>query len=303
MPPQCVSCVQLPTMPPVRLRPEAGAAWAYFPFVADATAHLKEQGIELFATQVARAAKNGKTRNGREFRSTSPDADVPSLPVTSEDMAPDSGQRQGGVLTFFTPASELAAYFCCGEKLLGDIISCPGCGQQVHAQCTWNPKIKDKTEAEPAIETHVSQGMTVCAYCVAVSLCQCVTVSLCHCPTLPLFTDVITRNPEIKDKSKAERATETHVSQGMTVCAYCVAVSFRHCVTVSPCHCVTPPPHRVMCWYIHETVTAPCVHTCITWSLCHCVPLHCPQMPSVQVMNMHRTALGSGCAPMPTMPT
>ena len=22
---------------------------------------------------------------------------------------------------------------CCGEKLLGDIVSCPGCGQQVHA--------------------------------------------------------------------------------------------------------------------------------------------------------------------------
>ena len=54
-------------MPPVWLRPEAGGAWAYFPSVADATAHLKEQGIELFATQVSRAAKNGKTRNGWEF--------------------------------------------------------------------------------------------------------------------------------------------------------------------------------------------------------------------------------------------
>ena len=50
-------------MPPVWLRPEAGGAWAYFPSVADATAHLKEQGIELFATQVSRAAKNAKTRH------------------------------------------------------------------------------------------------------------------------------------------------------------------------------------------------------------------------------------------------
>ena len=122
-------------MPPVWLRPEAGGPWAYFPSVADATAHLKEQGIELFATQVSRAAKNAKTRNGWEFRSTSPDADVPSLPATSEDMAPDSGQRQGGVLTFFTPASELAACGCCG-----DIVSYPGCGQQVHALCTQGAK-------------------------------------------------------------------------------------------------------------------------------------------------------------------
>ena len=33
---------------------------------------------------------------------------------------------------------------------------------------------------EGAIETHVSQGMTACAYCFAVSLCHCVTVPLCH---------------------------------------------------------------------------------------------------------------------------
>ena len=82
----------------------------------------------MFATQVSRAAKNAKTRNGWKFRSTSPDADVPSPPATSDDMAPDSGQRQGGVLTFFTPASELAACGCFGEKLLGNIVSCSGCG-------------------------------------------------------------------------------------------------------------------------------------------------------------------------------
>ena len=150
-------------------------------------------------------------------------------------------------------------------------------------------------------------------------LCRRVTVSLCHCPTVSPFTcltDVITQQHQNKFSFPSEDASETHVSQGMTTCAYCVAVSLYHCVTVSLCHCPTvtpltcslslchpPPPHRVMCWYIHETVTAPCVHTCITWSLCHCVPLHCPQMSSVQVTNMDRTALGSGCAPMPTMPT
>ena len=31
-------------------------------------------------------------------------------------------KRQGGVLTFFTPASKLAACGCCGDKLLGDIV-------------------------------------------------------------------------------------------------------------------------------------------------------------------------------------
>ena len=44
------------------------------------------------------------------------------------------------VLTFFTPATELAACGCCGEKLLGDIVSCPGCGQQVHSLCTQGAK-------------------------------------------------------------------------------------------------------------------------------------------------------------------
>ena len=115
-------------MPRVWLRPEAGGTWAHFPSVADGTTHLKEQGIDLFATQVSRAAKNAKTRNGWQFRSTSLDADVPSPPATSDDMGPDSRQRQGDVPAFFTPASELAACGCCGEKLLGDIVSCPGYG-------------------------------------------------------------------------------------------------------------------------------------------------------------------------------
>ena len=327
-------------MPPVWLRAEASGAWAYFPSVADATAHLGQQGIGLFATEVSRAAKNGKTRNGWEFRSTSPYADVPSLPATSEDMVPDSGQRQGGVLTFFTPASELAACGCCGEKLLGDIVSCPGCGQQVHALCTQGAKCfrcvcrvcnsppRDAMRPCKSCKHRVHVACTVQVPYRAEVTCKvsapkprlsprprkkqvkrrfnpqgrwaAPVLPLSYCATVHMFTDVITQDPRIKDKTEAEPAIETHVSQGMTVCAYCVTVSFCHCVTASLCH---PPPHRVMCWYIHEIVAAPCVHTCITWSLCHCVPLHCPQMPSVEVMNMDTTALGSGGAPMPTMPT
>ena len=89
--------------------------------------------------------------------------------------------------------------------------------------------------------------------------------------------------------TRTMRAGRSHTAflglqdQGMTACAYCVTVSLCHCVTVPlchrshvHCHCAPPPPHRVMCLNIHETVTAPCVHTCITWSLCHCVPLQCP---------------------------
>ena len=105
--------------------PKHRGIWACFLSVADATAHLKEQGTKLFTTQVCRVAKNTQMRGGWQFRSTSPDAGVPSPPTTSDDMGPDSGQRQGGVLTFFTLASELAACGSCGQKLLGDIVSCP----------------------------------------------------------------------------------------------------------------------------------------------------------------------------------
>ena len=167
-----------------------------------------------------------------------------------------------------------------------------------------DPRVKKRTESEGAIETHVSQGMTACAYCVTVSLCHCVTVSLshcvtvhmfdrcdhtgsqsekenrerarnrdtrlprydsvcilchcvtvslCHCPSVSPFTcltDVITQDPRMKIRTESERAIETHVSQGMTVCAYCVhIVSLCHCVTVPPFTCSLslchspPPPH------------------------------------------------------------
>ena len=67
----CVHRSFVNSCPPVWLRPEACGTWAYFPSVADATAHLKEQGIGLFATQVFRAAKNAKMRNALQFCSTS----------------------------------------------------------------------------------------------------------------------------------------------------------------------------------------------------------------------------------------
>ena len=57
------------------------------------------------------------------------------LPPTTWDQISDNAKVVCGVLTFFTPASELAACGCCGEKLFG-----PGCGQQVHALCTQGAK-------------------------------------------------------------------------------------------------------------------------------------------------------------------
>ena len=68
---------------------------------------------------------------------------------------------------------------------------------------------------------------------------QVVNVSPCHSPTVPLFTDVITQRNVNTEPRNAEPATETHVSQGMTVCAYCV--------TVSMCH-APPHPHPVISW-------------------------------------------------------
>ena len=89
-------------MPLVWLRPEAGRAWAYFLSVTDTTAHLKVQGIELFATQASCAAKNAKTHNGWQLCSTSPDADVLrhvmrisrhlALPRTTWDRIPDNAK-------------------------------------------------------------------------------------------------------------------------------------------------------------------------------------------------------------------
>ena len=82
-------------------------------------------------------------------------------------------------------------------------------------------------------DTRLSRYDSVCI------LCRCVTVSLCHCPTVSPFTcltDVITQQHRNKFSFPSEGASETHVSQGMTACAYCVAVSLCHCVTVPLCH-------------------------------------------------------------------
>ena len=42
---------------------------------------------------------------------------------------------QARLSTFFTSSSELPTCGCCKDKLLGDIVVCPGCNQRVHALC------------------------------------------------------------------------------------------------------------------------------------------------------------------------
>ena len=105
-------------MLPVWLRPELGVAWARF------ASDLNANGIKLFATQVSRAAKRSATRDGWHFHATEPDGDAEPPPSPSDTM-------RAMVSSFFAPTLEVPSCRCCSEKLLGDIVVCPGCGKQV----------------------------------------------------------------------------------------------------------------------------------------------------------------------------
>ena len=143
-----------------------------------------------------------------------------------------------------------------------------------------SPKQIQRPERGRKRDTRLSRYDSVCI------LCRCVTVSLCHCPTVSPFTcltDVITQHPRNKFSFPSEGASGTYVSQGMTACAYCVAVSLCHCVTVSLSHCATvdmftvtvppPPPPTVSCVGTFMKLSLPpvCIHVshghCVTVSL------------------------------------
>ena len=123
-------------MLPVWLRPELGGAWAKFALVASAVSHLNSNGIKLFATQVSRAAKKSKQRDGWQFRATEPDGDAEPF-VGPADTMPTT------VSSFFAPTSELPSCGCCGEKLLGDIVMCVPCATTVAVRSCVVPVCQD----------------------------------------------------------------------------------------------------------------------------------------------------------------
>ena len=101
--------------------------------MVDAVSRLNSNGIKLLATQVSRAANKSKERHGWRFRATEPDGDA-------EPPAGPANTMPTAVSSFFAPTSELPSCGCCGEKLLGDIVMCPGCSKQVHARCRQGTK-------------------------------------------------------------------------------------------------------------------------------------------------------------------
>ena len=93
--------------------------------VANAVAHVKRNGTDIFHTQVTRAANTGATIKGWHF---SFEDEIPHSPLVAN--APPEQCTSGGVL-FLPPTCA-----CFGDKLLGDILTCMNCNHKVHALCT-----------------------------------------------------------------------------------------------------------------------------------------------------------------------
>ena len=98
--------------------------------VADAVGHVKHNGTDIFHTQVTRAANKGGTSKGWRF---SFEGEIPHPPLVAN--APPSS-APAVVSSFFRPISSLPTCACCGDKLLGDIVTCTNCHHKVHVLCT-----------------------------------------------------------------------------------------------------------------------------------------------------------------------
>ena len=97
--------------------------------VADAVAHVKRNGTDIFHTQVTRAANKGANGKGWQF---SFEDEIPHPPLVA--TAPPSS-APAAVSSSFRPISSLPTCACCGDKLLRDILTCTNCNHKVHALC------------------------------------------------------------------------------------------------------------------------------------------------------------------------
>ena len=86
--------------------------WVHLDSVANAVAHVKRNGTDIFHTQVTRAANKGATSKGWEF---SFEDEIPHPPLVA--TAPPSSVL-AAVSSFFRPTSSLPKCACCGDKLL-----------------------------------------------------------------------------------------------------------------------------------------------------------------------------------------
>ena len=98
--------------------------------VADVVAHVKRNGADIFHTQVTRTAKKGGTSKGWQF---SFEDEIPHPPLVAN---PPPISAAAVVSSFVRPISSLPTCACCGDKLLGDIVTCTNCHHKVHVLCT-----------------------------------------------------------------------------------------------------------------------------------------------------------------------
>ena len=82
------------------------------------------------SSQVTRAANKGGTSKGWQF---SFEDEIPHPPLVAN--APPSS-APAVVSSFFHPISSLPTCACCGDKLLGDIVTCTDCHHKVHVLCS-----------------------------------------------------------------------------------------------------------------------------------------------------------------------
>ena len=98
--------------------------------VADAVAHVKRTGTDIFHTHVTRAAQKGGTSKGWQLSFKD---EIPHPPLVAN--APPSS-APAVVSSFFRPISSVPTCACCGDKLLRDIVACTNCHHKVHVLCT-----------------------------------------------------------------------------------------------------------------------------------------------------------------------
>ena len=117
-------------MRPIWVRRADGGQWVHLGSVADAVAHLKLNGTDIFHAQVTRAANKGGTSKGWQFSFEEQIRHPPLFANAPPSSAP------AVVFSLFHPTSSLPTCACCGDKLLGDIVTCTDCHHKVHVLCT-----------------------------------------------------------------------------------------------------------------------------------------------------------------------
>ena len=118
---------------PIWLRP-TGGQWTRYSSATEATDYLTTaHGLQIYRTQVTRAAEKRKTRDGWEFTDKDPREAPPPVPEDAPAQL-----RPTALTSYFSTISAPCA--CCDEKLHGAIVRCTLCQKDAYEICTQHGK-------------------------------------------------------------------------------------------------------------------------------------------------------------------